>query len=48
MKMLAAIVNGDRSGVPADGLIIVPTRIITQDNVDAYGEELRNMLKSLQ
>jgi len=48
MKMLAAIVDGNRSGVPEDGLIIVPTRIITQDNVDAYGEELRNMLNSLQ
>jgi len=47
-KMLAAIVNGDRSAVPPDGLIIVPTRVISQDNVDAYGEELRAILRSVQ
>jgi len=48
IKMLAAIVSGDRSQVPEDGLVIVPTRVITQENVDAYGEELRSILSSVQ
>jgi len=48
LKMLAALVNGDRSWVPEDGLVIVPTRVIDQNNVDAYGEELRAMHSPLK
>jgi ribose transport system substrate-binding protein len=36
MKLLAAYVNGDKSGIPKSGLIIVPTKIVTQQTVDAY------------
>jgi ribose transport system substrate-binding protein len=36
MKLLAAYVSGDKSGIPKSGLIIVPTKIITQQTVDAY------------
>jgi len=48
MKMLAEIVQGNRASVPKDGLVIVPTRVINRDNVDAYGEELRAMLSTLK
>lgn len=40
MKLMAAYVGGDKSGVPADGLIIVPGQVIKQDNVDAFQAEL--------
>jgi ribose transport system substrate-binding protein len=41
MKLMAAYLEGDTSGVPADGLIIVPTKVITAENVDAFEAELR-------
>ena len=40
MHLMADYLEGDMSGVPADGLIIVPTKIITQDNVDAFEAEV--------
>ncbi|MER8793372.1 sugar-binding protein [Mesorhizobium sp. M0984] len=36
MKLMAAYLEGDKSGVPADGLKIVPTKIIGMHYVDAY------------
>jgi ribose transport system substrate-binding protein len=36
MKLMAAYVNGDKSGVPVNHLIIIPTKIVTKDTVDAY------------
>lgn len=41
MKLMAAYLEGDKSGVPADELIIVPTKIIKKDNVDAFEAELK-------
>jgi ABC-type multidrug transport system fused ATPase/permease subunit len=35
-KMFAAYLNGDKSVVPANGIAIVPGKIITKDNVDAF------------
>ena len=35
MKLMAAYLEGDKSGIPADKLIIVPTKVIDKDNVDA-------------
>jgi ribose transport system substrate-binding protein len=43
MKLMAAYLKGDKSGVPADGLIIVPTKIIGKDDVDAYAASLKAM-----
>lgn len=43
MKLMAAYSKGDKSGVPANKLIIVPTKIITKDNVDAYAADLKAM-----
>jgi ribose transport system substrate-binding protein len=41
MKLMAAYLNGDKSMVPADGLIIVPTAVINKDNVDAFSADLK-------
>ena len=41
MKLMAAYLEGDTSGIPDDGLIIVPTKVINQDNVDAFEAELK-------
>jgi ribose transport system substrate-binding protein len=41
MKLMAAYLEGDKSGVPADGLIIVPTAVINKDNVDAFSADLK-------
>lgn len=40
MNLMAAYLKGDKSGIPSDGLIIVPGQVITQDNVDAFQAEL--------
>ena len=41
MLLMADYLEGDTSGVPADGLIIVPTKVIDQSNVDAFEAELK-------
>jgi ribose transport system substrate-binding protein len=44
MKLMASYLEGDRSEIPADGLIIVPTKIIDKDNVDAFESELKKRI----
>ena len=44
MIALAKYVEGKKAVIPADGRIILPTRIIDKDNVDAYWTELKAML----
>lgn len=41
MKLMAAHLQGDDSGIPADKLVIVPTKIIDKNNVDAFEAELK-------
>ncbi len=41
MKLMAAYLEGDKSGVPEDGLIIVPGMVITSDNVDQFEADLK-------
>jgi ribose transport system substrate-binding protein len=43
MKLMAAYLKGDKSGVPENGLIIIPTKIIGKDDVDAYAANLKAM-----
>jgi len=43
MKLMAAYLKGDKSGIPANGLIIVPTKVIGKDDVDAYAANLKAM-----
>jgi ribose transport system substrate-binding protein len=40
VKLMAQIAKGDRSGIPASGKSIVPHRIITRENLDAFKEDL--------
>lgn len=44
MKLMAAYLSGDKSGVPANGLIIVPTKVIDKENVAAYQAAEREMI----
>ncbi|HUN52684.1 MAG TPA: sugar-binding protein [Candidatus Sulfotelmatobacter sp.] len=41
MKDMAKYLEGDKSFIPANHLIIVPTRIIDKSNVDAFWAELK-------
>ncbi len=41
MKDMAKYLEGDKSFVPANGLIIIPTKIIDKSNVDAFWAELK-------
>ena len=38
---MAKFLEGDKSVVPADKLIIVPTKMIDKGNVDAFEAELK-------
>jgi ribose transport system substrate-binding protein len=44
MKLMAAHLEGDDSGIPADKLVIIPTKIIDKDNVDAFEAELKTRI----
>ena len=44
MHLMADYLAGDTSAIPEDGLIIVPTKVIDQSNVDAFEAELRERL----
>ncbi len=41
MKLMAAYLEGDKSGVPENKLIIVPTKIIDKANVDQFEADLK-------
>jgi ribose transport system substrate-binding protein len=41
MKLMARYLEGDKSGIPADGLIIVPTKVIDKSNVDQFEADLK-------
>jgi ribose transport system substrate-binding protein len=41
MKLMADYLEGDKSAIPADGLIIVPGQVIEQSNVDEFESELK-------
>ncbi|ADV09685.1 ABC transporter substrate-binding protein [Mesorhizobium sp. M7A.F.Ca.CA.001.09.2.1] len=43
MKLMAAYLKGDKSGIPEGNLIIIPTKIIGKDDVDAYAANLKAM-----
>jgi ribose transport system substrate-binding protein len=45
MHLMAKFLEGDKSGIPGDGLIIVPTKIIDTSNVDAFEAELKARIK---
>ncbi|MER9329907.1 sugar-binding protein [Mesorhizobium sp. M0152] len=43
MKLMASYLKGDKSGIPDGNLIIIPTKIIGKDDVDAYAANLKAM-----
>lgn len=45
MKLLAKVVEGDKSGIPANGLMIIPTKVIDKSNVADFQKTMRDMLK---
>ena len=46
MKLMAAVLEGDMSGIPENKLVIVPTAIIDASNVDAFEAELKARIGS--
>ena len=42
-KLMAAYLKGDKSGIPADGVIIVPGQILHAADIDAYVANLKQM-----
>jgi len=46
MKLMAANLQGDKSGIPADGLIIVPGKVINQANVDQFIADMTAMMSN--
>jgi ribose transport system substrate-binding protein len=43
---MAKYLEGDKSMIPEDGLIIVPTKVIDQQNVDAFEADLKAKISS--
>ncbi|HEX2889774.1 MAG TPA: sugar-binding protein [Vineibacter terrae] len=46
MKLMAKYLEGDKSGVPKDKLIIVPTKVINKANVESFEADLKAKLAS--
>ena len=46
-KLIANYLAGDKSGVPADGIIIIPGLSITTENVDQFQSDLQAKLSKL-
>jgi ribose transport system substrate-binding protein len=44
MKLMAKYLEGDKSGVPAGGIIIVPGKVIDKSNVDDFMASMKTML----
>jgi len=44
MKLMAKYLEGDKSGVPAGGIIIVPGKVIDKSNVDDFMASMKQML----
>src|ERR1700744_411849 len=45
MKLMAKYIDGDKSGIPANGIIIVPGKVIDKSNVDDFMGQMKQMLK---
>jgi ribose transport system substrate-binding protein len=43
-KLIAAYLKGDKSGIPADGIIIVPGVSLTKDNVEQFQKDFQAKL----
>src|SRR6201985_3706136 len=45
MKLMAKYIEGDKSGIPANGIIIVPGKVIDKANVDDFMGQMKQMLR---
>lgn len=43
VKMMAQILNGDKSGIPANKQVIVPTLVIKRDNVEEFQTKINQL-----
>ena len=44
MKLLAKVIEGDKSVIPANHLDIIPTKVIDKDNVADFQKMVKMML----
>ena len=44
MKLMAKVIEGDKSGIPANGVMIVPGKVIDQGNVDGFIGDMKKMM----
>jgi ribose transport system substrate-binding protein len=44
MALMAKVLNGDKSGIPASKQIFVPTLAVKKDNVEQFTKELNQRL----
>jgi ribose transport system substrate-binding protein len=44
MKLMAKYLENDKSGIPANGIIIVPGKVIDQSNVDDFMASMKQMM----
>ena len=44
MKLMAGYLEGNKTGIPKDGIIIVPGKVIDKSNVDAFTANLKQMM----
>ena len=44
VKLLTQLANGDKSGIPANQQIVIPTLSVTGENVDAFWSELKQQV----
>ena len=47
MKLMAKYLEGDKSGVPANGIIIVPGKVIDKSNVDDFMASMKPMMRQV-
>jgi ribose transport system substrate-binding protein len=43
-KLIAAYLKGDKSGIPSDGIMIIPGLTLTQENVEAFQKDFQAKL----
>ncbi|HLO99337.1 MAG TPA: sugar-binding protein [Fimbriimonas sp.] len=43
VKMIAKVLDGDKSGIPADKKIIVPTKVVNKANVEEFSAKLKEL-----
>src|SRR5215468_2348412 len=44
MKLMAGYLEGNKAGIPKDGIIIVPGKVIDKANVDAFTADMKKMM----